>query len=44
MKAKLLAVGLALACTAPAFAGIIVPQAYPPGPSIIAVLLKLFGG
>jgi len=44
MKAKLLALGITLACAAPAFAGISVPQAFPPGPTIIGVLLKLFGG
>ena len=44
MKSKLFVLGLTLACTAPAFAGVIIPQAFPPGPTIVAVLLKLFGG
>ena len=44
MKTKLLALGITLACAAPAFAGIKVPQAFPPGPTLVGMLLKLFGG
>jgi hypothetical protein len=44
MKKRLIALSLAALTIAPAMAGIKLPdaQAFPPGPSIIAVLMSLF--
>lgn len=46
MKSRIFLFGMAALCSAPAMAGVIIHDAmrYPPGPTIWAMFVQLFGG